>query len=116
MRQYKVKRIYEDPLETDGFRILVDHLWPRGVKKSEAKIDYWAKELTPELELITWFHEDRAKRYKTFANKYRAYLDAKSLNVDKIITNNKTISLITAVKDIEHSHIPDLVKFLNKHS
>ncbi len=116
MKQYKVKRIYEDPLESDGFRILVDHLWPRGVKKSEAKIDYWAKELSPELKLIAWFHEDRTKRYKVFTDKYQKYLDTKDLGLNEIIKNHKTISLITAVKDIEHSHIPTLLKFLNKHS
>ena len=55
----RLKRIYDPPEETDGFRILVDRLWPRGVKKEKASIDHWARELAPSDELRKRFHRDR---------------------------------------------------------
>lgn len=114
MTTYKIKRVYETISNNDGKRILVDRLWPRGVKKEQAQIDYWAKELAPTRELISWFHEDKENRYKEFASIYQNYLKNSKIDSDKVITNNKLISLVTAVKDIKHSHLPSLLKYLNK--
>lgn len=114
MINFRVKRIYDSPAKTDGLRILIDRLWPRGIKKEQAKIDYWAKELTPSRELIAWFHEDKEMRYKEFSSRYQNYLKNNEINLDKIIGDKKLVSLVTAVKDIDHSHIPSLLKFLNK--
>ncbi len=108
----KVKRIYEDPATTDGQRILVDRLWPRGIKKETAKIDLWAKDLTPPHELISWFHEDKDNRFKEFEKKYRTYLKDNKNKASDIIDKRKKITLVTAVKDRDHSHIPTLLKFL----
>lgn len=52
----KLKRVYEEPSSKDGFRILVDRLWPRGLTKEKAKIDLWAKEISPSNELRKWYH------------------------------------------------------------
>ena len=60
------KRIYDAVSETDGQRILVDRLWPRGVKKDDAKIDLWPKEITPSNELRKWYHEDSENRWDEF--------------------------------------------------
>ena len=58
MIQVRIKRVYEDFSETDGYRVLVDKLWPRGMKKEWLKYDYWAKDITPSSTLRRWFHED----------------------------------------------------------
>ena len=58
MVQVRIKRVYEDFSETDGYRVLVDKLWPRGIKKEWLKYDYWAKDITPSAALRRWFHED----------------------------------------------------------
>lgn len=58
MVQVRIKRVYEDFSETDGYRVLVDKLWPRGIKKEWLKYDYWAKDITPSAALRNWFHED----------------------------------------------------------
>ncbi|RWG80540.1 MAG: DUF488 family protein [Mesorhizobium sp.] len=67
----KLKRAYETPVADDGTRVLVDRLWPRGVKKTEAAIDYWMKELAPSTELRKWFGHDPA-RWDEFRRRYAA--------------------------------------------
>ncbi len=57
----RVKRVYEEPSDQDGFRILVDRLWPRGFRKSEARLDLWMKEIAPEKRLRRWFSHDPEK-------------------------------------------------------
>jgi uncharacterized protein YeaO (DUF488 family) len=71
----KIKRAYEDPEEEDGKRILVDRLWPRGLTKEKAKIDYWPKELAPSTELRRWYGHDPEK-WQVFRERYFAELDA----------------------------------------
>lgn len=65
MTEIKIKRVYEDPSDTDGYRVLVDRLWPRGMKKEHLKYDYWAKELTPSSDLRKWFHDDVPGHWKS---------------------------------------------------
>jgi len=60
MTQIKIKRVYENPEAEDGYRVLVDRLWPRGMKKEYLKYDVWEKDITPSPELRKWFHEDMA--------------------------------------------------------
>lgn len=114
MENLNVKRVYEKAAKDDGNRILVDRLWPRGVKKEEAQIVFWAKEFAPPKELVMWFHEDKKKNFKMFEKKYEKYLQKqKDVYLDLVNKKEKT-TLITAVKDIDHSHIPALVTFLKK--
>ena len=73
----QIKRVYESPDPTDGKRILVDRLWPRGLSKAKAGIDYWAREIAPSTELRRWYGHDPAK-WSQFKARYSAELDAKS--------------------------------------
>ena len=67
----QTKRIYDVPLESDGQRILVDRLWPRGIKKVDAKLDLWLKEITPSNDLRKWYHQDIENRWAEFQQKYK---------------------------------------------
>lgn len=73
--QLKLKRIYEPATTDDGVRVLVDRLWPRGMSKTRADIDYWAKELTPSTELRNLYHEGTLG-YEQFSEGYMRYLDS----------------------------------------
>jgi uncharacterized protein YeaO (DUF488 family) len=69
----RIKRIYDDPMPTDGFRVLVDRIWPRGITKREANLDAWLRELAPSTELRKWFGHD-PKRWPAFRERYRLEL------------------------------------------
>jgi uncharacterized protein YeaO (DUF488 family) len=71
--QIQIKRAYAEVSPSDGKRILVDRLWPRGIKKEDAKIDLWAKEITPSTELRKWYAHD-PKHWDEFQQRYRAEL------------------------------------------
>ena len=111
-----VKRAYEAEAKDDGFRVLVDRLWPRGVSKASAQIDLWAKEATPSTPLRTWFHKDIEGRFKAFSEKYEQELlgNNEIKNLKSLLRGKKSVTLITGVKDVEHSHIPTLLKMLRK--
>ncbi len=109
-----VKRIYEPEEDEDGYRILADRLWPRGVSKENAKIDLWLKGIAPSKELRTWFHKDKTGRYKEFTKRYKTELKLLNKDVFTEIKQYKVITLITATRDIECSHIPTLKSFLER--
>ncbi len=73
--QIRTKRIYEAPARSDGRRILIDRLWPRGLSKEKARVDYWAKSVAPSHELRRWYQHDPA-RWNEFRERYFAELDA----------------------------------------
>jgi uncharacterized protein YeaO (DUF488 family) len=110
----EAKRAYEKAAKDDGYRVLVDRLWPRGVSKAKAKIDLWAKEPAPSAKLRAWFHADPDKRFEEFSKKYAAELKGSAALKDlkKELKGKARVTLVTAVKDIEHSHVPTLLKFL----
>jgi uncharacterized protein YeaO (DUF488 family) len=111
----KTKRIYEPAEKADGNRLLADRLWPRGISKQQAEITFWAKDLTPTDELRKWVHADKEKRWKEFEKKYAAELEQNKAGIKALLAGFKgDITLVTAVKEIEHSHIPTLVSFLRK--
>lgn len=107
-----VKRAYEPAGKTDGARVLADRLWPRGVTKQKAKIDVWAKELAPSNVLRKWFHAAPEARFKTFSSRYRAELVGRQSEARELLKGVRRVTLVTAAKDIAHSHIPTLAKFL----
>lgn len=109
-----VKRVYDEPAKQDGLRVLIDRLWPRGVSKTEAHVDIWAKDVAPTKELRNWFHADPENRYTEFKARYRKELTPKKTMVKEIIGKHKKLTLVTAVRDIEHSHVPTLTSFLKK--
>jgi uncharacterized protein YeaO (DUF488 family) len=80
----RIKRVYDAPGPEDGKRILVDRLWPRGLTKVKAKIDYWAKDIAPSNELRTWYGHDPAK-WDEFRKRYFAELGKNAVAVDTLI-------------------------------
>lgn len=97
----QIKRIYDQRSEDDGYRILVDRLWPRGVSKETAYIDLWMKEISPSTELRKWFHHDPDK-WGEFQQRYKEELsDKKDLitQILKIEKENKKVTLLFSAKD-----------------
>ena len=114
MANIKTKRIYEPFSASDGYRILVDRLWPRGMKKEDAHIDKWLKEIAPSTELRQWFHAEPG-RWEQFRAKYLDELKGSNA-VDELaayIKEHQTVTLLYSVKDDEHNHaliVADLIK------
>lgn len=100
MKDIKLKRIYDDPSGDDGYRVLVDRLWPRGISKEVAKLDEWDKEIAPSTELRKWF-DHKEERYVEFARRYREELKGKMESLDKLRekAKHKTLCLLYAAKD-----------------
>ena len=101
----KVKRIYEPVSPDDGRRILVDRLWPRGIKKEDSKIDTWLKDIAPSDELREWFSHDTSK-WQEFGKRYRKELEKKSVLVEKLRNEaaKGAVTLLFAAKDVEHNN------------
>lgn len=111
----RIKRIYEAYDPADGYRILVDRLWPRGIKKENAHIDLWAKEVAPSDELRKWFHHEVAN-WKEFEKRYKAELkesDALSALLPDI-KKHKTVTLLYGAKDEEHNQAAVLKELVVK--
>lgn len=105
----KLKRIYTEPASSDGTRVLADRLWPRGIKKEDAKIDNWLKEVTPSNYLRKRYHANTIN-FDDFAS---AYLHELQEQADELLplmraARNGPVTLLSAVKDLEHSHLPVL--------
>jgi len=102
---FKIKRIYQPYSQEDGYRVLVDRLWPRGVSKEKARIDLWLKDLAPSTELRKWFGHDPEK-WAEFKKRYLAELD-KNKNLINTLREaekqHKTVTLLYAVRDEEHN-------------
>ncbi|GMV77472.1 MAG: hypothetical protein AMXMBFR79_06070 [Chitinophagaceae bacterium] len=111
-----IKRIYEPPEKKDGYRILIDRLWPRGIAKQEAKIDVWVKEIAPSTELRKWFNHDAVK-WKEFKEKYQKELKNNLELVHQIKAlekENKTITLLFAAKETEYNNAQVLIDVLKE--
>lgn len=111
---FRIKRAYDPPEPDDGYRVLVDRLWPRGVAKTEARIDEWPREVTPSADLRRWFHQDPESRRAEFTERYRDELAAPAARetLDRLrglARDRPPVTLVTAVKDPAHSHVPVLV-------
>jgi uncharacterized protein YeaO (DUF488 family) len=101
----KVKRIYEPAEKADGFRVLVDRLWPRGVSKERAALDLWAKDIAPSTALRKWFGHD-PKRWESFKDKYERELREHPLDLKKLrrlYRTHKSLTLLYGSKDTEHN-------------
>jgi uncharacterized protein YeaO (DUF488 family) len=101
----KIKRIYDSPADDDGFRVLVDRLWPRGMKKENAKVHLWAKEIAPTTELRKWFDHQPAK-FDEFRSRYMKELDSNRDALKQIIdgSGNSAITLLYAARDTACNH------------
>ena len=111
-----MKRIYTDASDMDGKRILVDRLWPRGIKKEDAKIDLWAKEITPSTELRKWYHQDIEHRWDEFQQHYKAELLEQPEMLQHIskIAQHEKVTLMTAAKNEQHNHVVVLKQILEQ--
>jgi len=111
----KIKRVYEKPEKSDGYRILVDRLWPRGINKADAALDEWAKDLAPSSELRKWFGHD-PHLWAEFQKRYRAELN-KNGDIGSFIEQHedkKVITLVYGAKDTDHTHAITLQQYLKE--
>ena len=107
-----LKRVYEEHDPNDGFRVLADRLWPRGIKKEDLDFDFWAKELAPSTLLRKTYHQ--TQDFDTFSSDYQNELEQNTA-VDaflELVHDKKVLTLLTAAKEIEKCHLPILKDFL----
>ncbi|HLJ09475.1 MAG TPA: DUF488 family protein [Acidimicrobiia bacterium] len=101
-RPVRVARVYDPPGDDDGARVLVDRLWPRGLRKDAAALDHWCREVAPSTELRKWYGHDPA-RFAEFAERYRSELDdpehAAALTALRRLTGKGPLTLLTATKE-----------------
>jgi uncharacterized protein YeaO (DUF488 family) len=100
----RLKRVYEPPAPDDGVRILVDRLWPRGLRKADAAVDRWLKELAPSTALRQWFGHD-PQRWPDFQDRYRAELADKAelLQELRVLARREPITLLYGARDDRHN-------------
>lgn len=113
----QVKRVYEPTATSDGFRVLVDRLWPRGISKEAAKLDLWLPDLGPSTSLRKWFNHDPA-RWSEFQRRYHAELKKKKALLATITEQAKTrpVTLLYSAKDEQHNQAVALRSFLQRPS
>jgi len=113
----RVGRVYDKPSPEDGARVLVDRLWPRGLRKDAAKLDYWTKDIAPSTELRTWYQHDPAK-FDEFRSRYLAELSAPqeqaALDRLRALAAAGPVTLLTATRDVDISEAAVLAEFLRK--
>lgn len=111
----KIKRAYDTPLASDGLRILIDRLWPRGLSKERAKIDYWYKQIAPSSDLRKWFGH-REDLFNEFSKLYADELNShqEMLKEIKALAYKKPVTLIYAAKDPKINHAVVLQKTLEE--
>jgi uncharacterized protein YeaO (DUF488 family) len=109
----RLKRAYEPPAPTDGYRVLVDRLWPRGVTRANAHLDEWAKELAPSAELRRWFGHDPA-RFPEFRRRYVEELSARADKLRELRgrARETTLTLVYGARDTEHNDAVVLAELL----
>lgn len=108
-----LKRVYDPPDQADGYRVLVDRLWPRGLTKEKAALDEWAKEIAPSNDLRKWFHADRSK-WAEFKRKYLAELAGQQERLGQLLAaaGRKRLTLLYASSDAEKNHAIVLMEYL----
>lgn len=111
----KVERIYQKPADLDGYRILVDRLWPRGISKANAHLDLWLKEVAPSNELRKWFGHDPAK-FDEFRQRYLKELaDNPALqDLKQAVAEHENVILLYGAKDQEHNQAVILQSLLQE--
>ena len=111
----RIKRIYDEYEATDGYRILVDRLWPRGISKDKAHVDEWVKEIAPSSELRQWFNH-QPERFAAFESKYKQELkeNAELLAAIKKRAKQQQVTLLYGAKDEVHNQAQVLLELLKK--
>jgi len=110
-RQIRIKRVYDPPARADGRLVLVDRLWPRGLKKAEAAIDLWLKEVAPSTALRRWFDHDPA-RWDEFRRRYAKELDDNRGALAPLLAADGTITLLYSAHDPAHNNAVALAAWL----
>jgi uncharacterized protein YeaO (DUF488 family) len=111
----KLKRVYERAEPSDGFRVLADRLWPRGISKEEAHVDEWLKDIAPSTELRKWFGHDPEK-WPVFQRRYRAELTAKTGSLENLLADaaGRDITLIYASREQKYNNVTVLKEVLKE--
>ena len=111
----KIKRIYDPPSHGDGYRVLIDGIWPRGVTRQRAAVDQWARQLAPSAQLRRWYgHEP--ERFEEFSRRYRAELGTQRERLSELRRRSRTgvVTLVFAARDAEHSNATVLADVLRR--
>jgi uncharacterized protein YeaO (DUF488 family) len=113
----RVRRVYDEPAKADGARVLVDRIWPRGLRKDAARLDEWARDVAPSAQLRTWYQHDPAK-FGEFRQRYVAELAApgarEALARLREMAASQPVTLLTATKDVELSQAAVLADLLRE--
>jgi uncharacterized protein YeaO (DUF488 family) len=117
MREVRVCRVYDEPDDNDGVRVLVDRIWPRGMTKARAALDEWCKDVAPSTELRKWYGHDPAK-FEEFTRRYRVELEqadrGQALQHLRNLAADRRLILLTASKDVDISEAAVLAAILNR--
>lgn len=109
-----IKRVYQEPSDEDGTRVLVDRLWPRGLTKQKAKVDLWLKDIAPSTELRKWFSHDPAK-WAGFQERYAVELKSKTALVEQLkkLSKEGHVTLLYGAKDEVHNEAVILQRWIS---
>ncbi|BBY21876.1 DUF488 domain-containing protein [Mycobacterium stomatepiae] len=114
-RRIRVERIYQDVDPDDGQRVLVDRIWPRGIRKDDPRVGIWCKDVAPSKELREWYHH-QPERFDEFASRYRAELgDNAAFDELRKLTEHGVVTLVSATRELDGSHAAVLAKLLKGH-
>ncbi|HEY4134532.1 MAG TPA: DUF488 family protein [Alphaproteobacteria bacterium] len=114
VKRLRLKRAYDPPSDDDGLRVLVDRLWPRGLKRDAARIDHWVKDVSPSAELRGWFAHD-PERWTEFQKRYRAEIKKNGealAALKELMKGQKRLTFLFAAKDEEHNNAVALRNYL----
>jgi uncharacterized protein YeaO (DUF488 family) len=109
----KIKRIYEMREVSDGYRVLIDRLWPRGIKKEEAQIDLWLKDIAPSSNLRQWFNHEPEK-WVEFKKRYHQELNKNKNLIQDLLQKPRPLTLLYSAKDEKHNNAVALQEYLFK--
>ena len=112
MAKYRIKRVYEPAAETDGTRVLVNRVWPRGITKEKAALSEWLKDVAPSTELRQWFGHDPA-RFEAFRERYRAELEGNAA-LEQLRQLKGTVTLVYGAHDETHNQAVVLKELLEE--
>jgi uncharacterized protein YeaO (DUF488 family) len=110
-----LKRAYEPPAKSDGRRILVDRVWPRGIARDDLRIDAWLRDLAPSTELRKWFGHD-PRKWEEFKERYARELEQRSDALDDLVAQARAghVTLVFGAKDTEHNNAVALREHLER--
>ncbi|OBB98548.1 DUF488 domain-containing protein [Mycobacterium sp. 852002-40037_SCH5390672] len=114
-RRIRVARVYDEVGPDEGQRVLVDRVWPRGVRKDDPRVGMWCKDVAPSKDLREWYHHD-ADRFDEFASRYKSELrDSGALEELRKLAERGSLTLVTATREVDISQAAVLAKLLKAH-